>query len=90
MTKPTRYSRVSDIVAADMDGERVMMNLATGEYVGLEGIGGTIWDLLETPRSLSEIEAQVLEEFMVDAETCRADIKEFLSDLTQKGLVRIV
>lgn len=90
MTDTPRYHRVADIVSADMDGERVMMSLEQGAYFGLGGIGGTIWDLLSEPRSIADLEAQVMAEYDVDAETCRADVAAFLADLERNGLVRVV
>lgn len=90
MTDSLRYHRVADIVSTDMDGERVMMSLEQGAYFGLGGVGGTIWDFLGEPRSLTEIEAQVMAEYDVDAETCRADVAAFLADLERNGLVRTV
>lgn len=90
MADTTRYQRVSDIVSTDMDGERVMMSLDQGAYFGLGGIGGTIWDMLDQPRSIAELEAQVMTQYAVDAETCRTDVAAFLADLERNGLVRTV
>lgn len=90
MTDAPRYHRITDIVSADMDGERVMMSIEQGAYFGLGGIGGMIWDLLEEPHSVAEIEARVMADYPVDAETCRADVAAFLSDMERNGLVRTV
>ena len=90
MADTPRYQRVSDIVSTDMDGERVMMSLDQGVYFGLGGIGGTIWDMLDQPRSIAELEAQVMPQYAVDAETCRTHVAAFLADLERNGLVRTV
>lgn len=90
MADTPRYQRVSDIVSTDMDGERVMMSLDQGAYFGLGGIGGTIWDMLDQPRSIAELEAQVMAQYAVDAETCRTDVAAFLADMERNGLVRTV
>ena len=90
MTDAPRYQRVTEIVSTEMDGERVMMSLEQGAYFGLGGIGGTIWDVLAEPRSVAEIEAQIMAEYDVDAETCHADVAAFLADLERNGLVRTV
>lgn len=90
MTDAPRYHRVADIVSADMDGERVMMSLEEGAYFGLGGIGGTIWDFLEQPHSVAEIEARVMANYQVGAETCRTEVAAFLADLERNGLVRTV
>lgn len=90
MTDSPRFHRIDGLVSADMDGERVMMSLEQGAYFGLGGVGGAIWDMLSEPCSLSEIEARVMAGYEVDAETCRADIAAFVTDLERNGLVRAV
>lgn len=44
-----------DVVAEDLDGEIVILNLANGHYFNLCGIAGPIWSLLlagHTPQSI--------------------------------------
>ena len=90
MNDAPRYVRVADIVSADMDGERVMLNVEQGAYFGLGGVGGTVWDFLDQPRGQHEIVDLVVAEFDVDAATCHSDIDRFLGDLMRQGLVRTV
>lgn len=76
------------IIAADMDGETVMMNVEKGEYYGLSGIGPFLWDLLVEPVSIETLCRRVLEEYDVDEGTCRADVSGFVDDLMAKGVLR--
>ena len=84
----TPLIRDPDLVAADMDGDLVMMSIDNGEYYGVGGVGPRIWELLESPRTVEQISAAIVDEFEVEAETCREDILGFIRQLLDMGLVR--
>lgn len=79
--------RNADVIATDMDGETVMMNMERGEYLGLGGVGARVWELLAQPMSLEQLVQAVCAEFEVDAATCRADLQAFVDDLRANGLL---
>lgn len=79
--------RNPDLVAADMDGETVMMSIARGEYFGLNTVGSRVWELLSEPASVGELVARICAEFKVDEATCSADLTSFTQDLLDNGLV---
>ena len=78
------------LVAADMDGETVMMNIETGKYYGLDGIGSCIWELIEEPHTVCEVVHALLADYDVDEKTCQNDVVAFLNKLCNQGLVDIV
>lgn len=84
----TPLIRDPDLVAADMDGDLVMMSIDNGEYYGVGGVGPRIWELLESPRTVEQITAAIVEEFEVEADTCREDMLGFIRQLLDMGLVR--
>ena len=84
----TAFVRDPDIVAADMDGETVMMSIERGEYYGLSGIGPFLWGLLAQPMSMEALCRRVLAEYDVDEAICRADVTAFVEDLLTKGVLR--
>ncbi|GAB3430704.1 lasso peptide biosynthesis PqqD family chaperone [Massilia solisilvae] len=79
--------RNPDLVAADMDGETVMMSIARGEYFGLNTVGSRIWELLAEPATVSDLVTRICAEFNVDRATCSADLAAFTKDLLDNGLV---
>ena len=83
-----RFMRDPDLVAADMDGDLVMMSIDNGEYYGVGGVGPRVWELLESPRTVAQISAAIVEEFDVEADTCREDMLGFIRQLLDMGLVR--
>lgn len=85
----TVMARSEEPVAVEVDRTVVMMSLAQGMYYGLEGPGPRIWALLERPRSVADLCAELAKEYQVSPETCFADVVTFLTEMRQAGLVRI-
>ena len=74
------------LIAADMDGDTVMMSIESGEYFGLGGVGSRVWELLEKPHSAAQLASAICAQYEVDAATCEADIIRFLDELLANGL----
>ena len=87
MTKETILVRKSEIYAADMNGETVMMDPTAGKYYNIGEVGGRIWELLEKPTCVSELLRILTEEYEVSPAQCEEDTLPFLQDLTDKGLL---
>ena len=83
----TIFFRNPDIIAADMDGDLVMMSIEQGSYFGLQGVGPFIWEMLETPISFSDLCKKITAEYDVDLTTCEEDVKEFVEKLLESELV---
>lgn len=82
-----RLVRDSGLVAADMDGELVMMSIENGEYYGVGGAGPRVWELLASPLTVGQITAAIVEEFEVEPDLCRADMLRFVGQLLKMGLL---
>ena len=80
---------VKDLVSADLAGERVMLHLGSGVYFGLDGVGMRIWDLIQEPRTVSDIQRTILEEFDVAPDRCRQETLAFLQDLAVHDLIQV-
>ena len=82
--------RSPDHVATDMAGETVVLDMKSGMYYGMDGVAGTIWTLLEQPRTLADLQAAVVAEYEVDPESCERDVIAFVESLRAAGLVEVV
>lgn len=82
-----KLKRNPDLVAAEMDGDIVMMSVETGTYFGLTGIAPQIWDALENPQTAEEIFNQLVSLYEVEESVFLADLTAFLADMQQSGLV---
>src|SRR5665213_999240 len=89
ITEASRVSRRNDMLAQEVEGATVMTDVATGYYYGLESTARRIWELIEQPKSVSEICSILGAEFEVDSGMCETDVIEFLRRMNQEGLVHI-
>jgi len=87
LTKQTIIQRNNDILASDIDGEKVMMSIQQGEYYGLGKTGSFIWDNIEQPITIKDLADLITEKYEVNKEQCLQDILPFLNDLAEKKLI---
>ena len=78
-----------DHVAADLGAEAVILHLKSGIYYGLNTSGARIWCLIQEPRTVSEIQNLILEEYEVEPERCATDLRALLRQLANEGLVEV-
>ena len=67
--------------------ETVLLDLASGVYFGLDGVGKRIWETIEEGHSLSQTAVVITSEFDVDESRAQTDVIEFTSDLLDRGLL---
>ena len=67
--------------------ETVLLDLATGVYFGLDGVGKRIWESIAEGNDLGQAVADIVAEYEVDEERAQADVIEFASDLVSRGLL---
>lgn len=79
----------SDTVSAEVGGERVLLNVASGTYHGMNGVGAHVYELVAEPRSVADVVAAVRAEFDVDEATADADVRAFVAELEAAGLVTV-
>ena len=82
-------ARNEDIFAGQIDDELVMVSIDSGNYYVLNLTARRIWDLLESPLSISEICDKLMEEFEIDPQTCQAEVLRFAEKLFKKQIVTI-
>nr|WP_298925198.1 PqqD family peptide modification chaperone [uncultured Erythrobacter sp.] len=83
-----RFVASEDVVAREVSGETVLLDLTNGQYFGLDPVGGRIWELLsEKPRSLSAVCDTIESEYDAPRETIEADILALAADLAERDLI---
>ena len=75
------------VLFQQLQDEGVLLNLDSGQYFGLDGIGTRIWNLLATGKSLPEIASTIVSEYEVGRTQCEADLLKLIGDLDAHGLV---
>jgi hypothetical protein len=87
MTKTVSLS--PDALFQEVNGELVILDLASEKYFGLNQVGARIWLLLESGKTLAEAQNVLLEEFDVEPGQLSSDINQLLEQLSAEGLVTL-
>lgn len=68
--------------------EVIILDLATGDYLGLNTVGAFIWSELQQPRTVSQIIDKLMATYDVDRETCTSQTVDYIGRMNQFGLIR--
>lgn len=74
-------------VSTDVLGETVILNLTDGTYCSLNQVGSRVWNLLQSPRLVGDVQEVLLAEYAVDPDRLAVDLLDFLGQLVKCGLV---
>ena len=75
-----------EVAAKVMDGEAILINLATGAYYSSPSTGGFIWSLVEHGHSMRSIVAHVVARYAVARERAEADVARIVEAFVAEGL----
>lgn len=88
MDASTTVTPTQDVLAKEVGGEIVLLDLASGTYFGLAEVGARTWQLMaEKARTIGELCNLLQAEYDVDAATLEADVVALCRDLADKGLL---
>ncbi len=79
----------AEVLTQLVQGELVSLNVATGSYYGLDGIGTRMWELLTQSSSIGAAYDTLLEEYDVEPQRLRQDLCNLLEKLVEHGLVKL-
>jgi len=82
-----RFRPKASVLVRELDGEAVLLDLATGRYFGLNATGLRIFALVDGERSLAEIGRRLGAEFAAPPEAMAADLVELVAELEREGLL---
>lgn len=84
-----KFTQSDGVVSRELDGEVVLLSLASGTYFGLNAVGVQIWSFLAGhSRSIAEIRDLLVAEFDVNEERAQQDVIALASDLLEHDLIR--
>jgi len=83
-----RFAVSEDVVTREVGGELVLLDLESGQYFGLDKVGGRIWELLsEAPRDLRELCDRIENEFDAPRDRIEADLRTLIKQLQDQALI---
>ncbi len=90
ITLDTTIKRAELIVSSELVDETVMMNVEKGVYYGLDDIETKLWQIIETPTSVSVLCDSLLSNYDVAREQGETDVLTFLNELHAEGIIEVV
>ena len=79
---PDRFVRAPGVEMAPMKGETVLFNHANRKFCVLNVTAAMIWDILEQPRTVSDIVGSIRERYQgVDPGRVEQDVRKALEEL---------
>ena len=79
----------SELVAANLDGEVVILGFQSGSYFGLDQVGAFVWEMIQTPRKVVEVRDRILDEYDTEPARCEQDLIELLESLLDNQLIEV-
>jgi hypothetical protein len=76
------------VISETIDGETVIINLASGTYYSLKHAGAAIWAAIQQSASLGAIAAMVRSRYHVDSHDIEHEISTLVQRLVEENLVR--
>lgn len=73
----------------DLSEEVVILDLSSGVYFGLEGVGSVMWHLIQEPKTVSQVVDRLLSEYDISRAECEAKTIGFLEELAKLGLISV-
>jgi sensor domain CHASE-containing protein len=89
LTSVSLISANQDVVACELEGDSVLLDIASSRYFRLNAVGTHVWNALTEPKTVADLQHMILEAFDVDAGRCAQDLDALLGKLSKSGLVEI-
>jgi len=87
LSEDTRLRLADENVWSGLGEEVVILDLASSSYLGLDDVGAAVWGSLAEPCTVGELEARLAAVYEVDPAELSEDLRSFLTDLIDRGLV---
>src|SRR5579859_5112253 len=89
IAEKTMISRSPSVMAAEVDGEIVMMSIEQGCYFGLDDVGSDIWKRIEQPCSFAALVDGLAADYEADRNTIVSDVTALLTQMAEQDVVRL-
>ena len=86
---PARVTISDNVLFQEIEGECVLLNMASEQYFGLDDVGTRIWQLLADEGDPSKVLTQLQGIYDVDEATLRSDLARLLEQLSGEGLISL-
>lgn len=89
VTLESIVSHAPNPVAAEVAGETVLMSLERSRCYGLGETGSEIWNRLSSPIRVTELAAELHEQYEAEPGMIEQDLLDLLNQLAEEGLIQV-
>jgi hypothetical protein len=84
-----RITASPHVLVREMQGESILLQLDRESYFGLDEVGTRMWNVLVESPTVNDAARLLEDEFDVDGEALWTDLRRFVAELEEAGLVEL-
>jgi hypothetical protein len=84
-----RVAPTDQVIIRELNGESVLLDLKSGVYFGLNGVGTRAWNLMTQGGSLRDVNVALTGEYDAPAAVIENELLRFAAELCDHGLCRV-
>lgn len=90
ITLQSLFVRKDDgFLVSELGDDIVMMNMKTGNYLGLNSVSADIWKLMAQPITAGAIIDNLVNQYEIDRESCETQTLACLSKMLLHGMIQL-
>jgi Coenzyme PQQ synthesis protein D (PqqD) len=86
---PARVGISDHVLFQEIEGECVLLDMASEQYFGLDDVGTRMWQLLVEHGDPAKVIEQLRKVYNVEESQLRTDLANLIAGLKASGLVRV-
>lgn len=75
------------IIAREIQGETVLLNMETGDYFSLNPVGNEIYKCISQGMDITGISEYIVATYDIDSKTAENDVISLVNDLKSNGII---
>ena len=87
---PAKIGISDHVLFQEIEGECVLLDMATEQYFGLDDVGTRIWQILAADGDTEKALKKLKQAYAADEATLRTDLTKLVGELCEKGLLNVV
>lgn len=87
MTNEEGVVRRADAVWRDVEGETIVLDLASSQYLGINSTGTLLWEAIAQPTTVDALVRLLVERFEIGQDRALVDVEAFLQECARRGLL---